>query len=326
MKIGLCAWSFTAAHREANQKFDPFIPEDLAQMAIDRGLQSIECSPAPLAQKSPAELSEFVEFLNWHQLDIILDTGSPNYHEDIAPLRETLEMAHRVGSTVIRTTISNALEGDRRAWGLQGWTEFLEALIEPFKKIMPLAARFGIHVGIENHQDLCSWELRWLCDQVGSPMLGSTMDCGNALAVGETPLGFAQRVLPVLKHIHIKDYTAHPTAAGYRFKRCAIGAGVVDWPGLFAAFASSAPQVQACIELGASSARHIRILEEDYWSTYSPRPPDETTAAIRILHQAARPGDEDWRTPHERGENARERVDYELDQLEASVEYLRGLT
>ena len=120
MKIGLCAWSFTGAHRETNQKLDPFIPEDLAQMAIERGLQSIECSPTPLEQKTAAELAEFVEFLSRHQLDIILDTGSANYHEDIVPLRETLEMAHRVGATVIRTTISNVLEGDRRIWGLQG--------------------------------------------------------------------------------------------------------------------------------------------------------------------------------------------------------------
>ena len=325
MKIGLCAWSFTGAHREAGQELDPFVPEDLAQMAIERKLQSIECSPGPLHEKKPAELAALVEFLTRHQLDIILDTGSDNYHQDIAPLRETLEMAHRVGAAVVRTTISSVLEGDRTAYGFQGWTEYLQGLVEPFKKVMPLAERFGIPVGIENHQDLCSWELCWLCEEVGSPMLGSTMDCGNALAVGETPLGFARRVLPILKHVHIKDYTAHPTASGYRFKRCAIGAGVVDWPGLFAVFAKGAPQVQACIELGASNARHIRILEEDYWSTYSPRPVDETTAAIHILHQAARPIEEDWRTPHERRENARTQVDYEMEQLEASVEYLRGI-
>ena len=99
----------------------------------------------------------------------------------------------------------------------------------------------------------------------------------------------------------------------------------MQWPELLQRIAGEAPGVAACIELGATTTRHIRLLEEAYWSTFPPRPPGETTAAIAMLQNAARSDGEDWRTPHERGENARERVDYELDQLEASVEYLRGL-
>ncbi len=323
MRIGLCAWSFTDSHREAGLSPDPHSAEGLAQLALRWGLHSIECSPQFFAGQSPAQLKDFSASLADQGLGLVLDTGGHDYSRDISPLRQTLELAARLGVRVVRTTISNVVEGDRRSFGLEGWKAYLERLIGPFRQQMMLAADHGIWVGIENHQDLCSWELRWLCEQVDSTHLGVTMDCGNALSVGETPLAFAARVMPFLKHVHLKDYTVHPTPSGYRLKRCAMGAGVVDWPALIGAFDAGAPQVQGCIELGASVARHIRILEEDYWATFPPRPLAEAVNALRTLHQAASPAEEDWRTPHERGESAQVRAEYEIAQLESSVAYLR---
>ena len=215
------------------------------------------------------------------------------------------------------------VEGNRIERGADGMRAYIDALVEPFQHVMPLAEDYGIPVGIENHQDLCSWELLDLSERVGSPQLGVTMDVGNAFAVGEHPLDFAERILPILKHVHIKDYTVHPTPAGYRLKRCPIGHGVVDWPAIIALFDAGAPQVQGCIELGASVARHIRLLEEEWWATFAERPLASTIKAIRTLHQAAKDPD-DWQTPHEREESAATRVAYELEQFEKSVAYVKG--
>lgn len=322
MKIGLCAWSFTGSHREAGLAPDPHTAEGLAQLALRWGLHSIECSPQFFTGLSPAQLKDFAASLSARGLGLILDTGGHDYARDTSPLRQALLTAGQLGVHVVRTTISNLLEGDRRQYGAEGWKEYLQKLVGPFKQLMSLAEDHGIAVGIENHQDLCSWELCWLCEEVDSTRLGVTMDCGNALSVGETPLAFASRVMPFLKHVHLKDYTVHPTPSGYHLKRCALGSGVMDWPALIAAFDAGAPLVEGCIELGASVARHIRILEEDYWATYPPRPLAEAVNAIRVLHQAAHPPEEDWRTPHERGESARARAEYELAQLDASVAYL----
>lgn len=320
MKIGLCAWSFTGSHREAGRAIDPHSPEGLTQLARKNGLSSVEFAAQSLQERSDEALASFREELG--DMDLFLDTGGANYAEDISPLRDAIETAHRAGALAVRTTISRLLEGDRRALGAQGIQEYLNALVQPLKEIMPLAEDYGIPVGIENHQDVCSWELLDLCERVGSPQLGVTMDVANSLAVGETPAAFAQRVMPILKHVHFKDYTIHPTPSGYRFKRCALGTGVVDWPQMVALFDAGAPDVQGCIELGASQARHVRILENDYWSTYAPRPQEEVLDALRTLHRVARPADEDWRTPHEREESADARTDYELDQFIRSVSYI----
>jgi 3-oxoisoapionate decarboxylase len=322
MRIGVCLWSFTNCHREAGQPLDPFRPEDLAQLATASGLASIECAPGQFEGRSSTALAAFREQLEYQGLELVIDTGSNSYAQDITPLQTAIARAHELGARAVRTTISSVLEGDRRTFGLEGWQRYLAALVEPLRRAMALAEGFGMPVGLENHQDVCADELLWLCDQVGSPLLGVTMDVANALSVGETPEAFADKVMPRLRHVHLKDYTVHPTPSGYRLKRCALGDGVVDWPRMLARFDAGAPAVRGCIELGATQARHIRILEEDYWATYQPRPLAGVINAVRALHQAVRPADEDWRTPHELDATPSARAAYEMDQFRRSVRYL----
>ena len=320
MKIGLCAWSFTGAHKEAHQDVDPHTPEGLTHLARNSELASVEFASSSLADLADEDLAAFQDQLSG--LDLFLDTGGHNYAEDISPLRDSMEVAHRASAKAVRTTVSNMVEGNRTERGADGMRTYIDALVEPLKRVMPLAEEYGIPIGIENHQDLCSWELLELSERVGSPQLGVTMDVGNAFAVGEHPHDFAERVLPILKHVHIKDYTVHPTPSGYRLKRCPIGHGVVDWPAIIALFDERAPHVQGCIELGASVARHIRLLEEEWWATFAERPLAGTIKAIRALHRAADNPD-DWQTPHERKESADACVTYELEQFKKSVAYVK---
>lgn len=323
MKIGLCAWSFTGSQRESGpERIDPFDPEGLAILAGRWGLASIEGSAGWFEGRDPGELAAFRDRLDAEGLGLFLDTGGEIWR-DPEPLRSALRLARSLGARVVRVTLSGLLEGDRRPYGLEGWGDHLEAVARNLGEVMPLAEELDIPVGMENHQDICSWELCRLCEQVGSPSLGVTMDVGNALAVGETCSSFARRVMPYLKHVHLKDYKVYPTSSGYRLKRCPLGSGVVDWPDMLGIFRDGAPRIEACIELGATTARHIRILEPDYWSTFPQRPLEGVVDAIRTLHQASSDGD--WRTPHERGEDADVRSAYELDQLETSVSYLKEI-
>ena len=320
MRIGLCAWSFTGSHREAKREIDPHSPTGLIRLAREKNLASVEFASGSIKDYNNEEFIALQRELK--DIDLFLDTGGTDYAKDITPLREAIETSHRAGAKVVRTTISNLLEGDRRSLGLTGIKSYLNALVEPFKSVMSLAEDYEIDVGIENHQDFCSWELVDFCNRVGSPRIGVTMDVANALAVGETPISFAQRVLPILKHVHLKDYTIHPTESGYKFKRCALGDGVVNWDQMFCLFDKEVPNVQGCIELGASQARHVRILESDYWSTYEPRPLEENLSALRTLHCAQLPATEDWQTPHERGEDPSTCAEYELEQFSRTVNYL----
>jgi len=325
MEFGLCAWSFTPAHERAGAAHDPMTATGLAALAESRGLRAVEHGVAAFERLGPDDLAR----LRAAGLDLVVDCGAAGSTlspvEIGAGVERALAVAARVGARAVRTTISQCLEGDRGRYGRQGWRDHLAALVPPLRRAADVAEDLAIPFGIENHQDLCSAELCWLVERVGSPRCGVVMDCGNALAVGETPAAFADRVLPHLVHVQLKDYAVHPTPSGWRLVRCAVGDGVVDWPDLVTRFDAGAPGVVGCIELGAVTARHIRILEPDWWATYDPRPFPETLAALRTLHGAARPAGAEWRTPHERGEPPEACAAYELAQFDASVEYLRTL-
>jgi len=320
MIVGLCAWSFTSAHEQAGAEHDPMTVAGLVTLAQQRGLRSIEHSASSFERLDPDECSR----LRSAGLDLVLDCGSGASPDAIgADVEHVLALASRLGARAVRTTISRCLEGDRSRYGRQGWKDHLDALVKPLRRAADVAEDVGIPFGIENHQDLCSAELQWLVERVGSPRCGVVLDCGNALAVGEHPAAFAERILPYLVHVQLKDYVVHPTPSGWRLVRCALGDGVVDWPALVARFDAAAPGVIGCIELGAATARQVRILERDWWATYDPRPFDDTLDALRTLHAAAQPPGAEWRTPHERDESPEACAAYELAQLDASVEYLR---
>jgi sugar phosphate isomerase/epimerase len=326
MKIGVCAWSFTGVHGQIEAGPDPHTPAGLVDLAIRHGLHSIEGASGWWDPQDKASLGDFRQRLADTQLGVFVDTGGHDYAENIQPLRDAIRVAGAVGSRIVRTTISRFLEGDRRSLGADGWQAHLQGLVAPLASVMQEAESAGIDVGIENHQDICSHELVWLCDQVGSPRLGVTMDVGNAYAVGETPLAFARRVLPILKHVHLKDYTVHGSDAGFRLKRCTLGDGVVNWPEMLELFSKHAPQVEGCIELGATQARHIRLFEADWWSTYPERPfvPDAIDA-LGDLHRANTPN-VDWRTPHETDADETTRAQYEMQQFESSISYLQEIS
>ena len=325
MRLGLCKWSFSDVHAKAGTVPNPWDAMGLATVASERGLVAIELDVEDF-EGDGATVEPLLAAIQDKDLAVILDTGGEEAPAAIGySVERALEVAARVGASAVRTTISHCLEGDRSRYGYAGWKHRLEELIAPLSRAAALAERLGVPFGIENHQDAGSAELAWLCDMVGNSYCGVVLDCGNAFAVGEHPGAFATRVAPYLKCVQLKDYVVHPTPSGWRFVRCALGTGVVDFKALIPQIDREAPGLIGCIELGATSARHVRLLEADWWATYDARPWPEIRPAIQVLHAREKSRDLEWRTPHERGEDPAVAASYEMDQLTASVAYLRSL-
>jgi hypothetical protein len=234
-----------------------------------------------------------------------------------------MPQARALGATTIRCVISGILCGDRRPLGgLAGWRQHLQQTAQHLKQIMPLAEEQGIRIGVENHQDATSADLIWLCEEVNSPNLGVTLDTGNPLAVAEDPVEFAERILPYLVHVHLKDYRMAATESGYRLFHCAIGDGVVDFPALFRLFQRK-PDVRTHIEMAALGERHIRILEDEYWANLDPQRPIAAVLPVLRRMRTAEVGVE-WRTPWETGE---EHIlpSWEMERFEKSVANMRRI-
>src|SRR5712692_7738421 len=253
-------------------------------------------------------------------LFITLETEGYNPNK----LATAIDLGVRLGTNTVRTIVGGAkLGGDRRP--LAGrWQSFLHEILVGLQEATTIVERAGVNLALENHQDLTSEELLWLCESIGSPGLGITLDTGSTLATAEEPVDFARRVAPYVKNVHLKDYQVSMSNEGYRLVRCPLGQGVVDFPALFGILSATCPSVTMSIELGALEARHVRVLADDYWPDYPPRSAAQLARVLRFVQANARPPG-DWRTPFERHEPAEAIIAYEDGQLAASLAYILPL-
>ncbi len=326
MSIGLAAYGFGylggfAGAGTARACPTPYNAYDLMDLAVAHGLGGVEFPPVwGLGGLDPDTLRRARAYAEARGLFVVLDGGVVDEDE----LRQLLRAAAILGARTVRAIVSTILCGDRRAMR-DTWSALLAGTARRLRSVRDTAAEYGVSIALENHQDVTADELVGLVEEVDSPWVGVTLDAVNPLAVGEEPLRFARRVLPYLKHVHLKDYHLYKTPHGYRLARCATGAGVLDTPALLALLAREAPAATIAIELGALEARHVRLLEDDFWSGYPPRRVEDVLPVLRLRDGRARPDDEDWRTPWERGAGGEDMAAFERDQFEASVAYLRGL-
>lgn len=316
MRIGLAAYGTVFSMGLAPQSGRPRItPLQLLERARACGLAGAEL-PAILLEGE--DVDAVACYARDHHLFLNLATGGYSPEK----LAEALELGARLGAETVRTAVGGAhLGGDRRLIA-DRWDAFLAEVLDGLRAATHIAERVGINLAVENHQDLTSEELLWLCDTIGSSRFGITLDTGNPLATAEEPLDFARSIRPSLKNVHLKDYQIFPTDEGYRLARCALGQGAIDFPQLFAIVAQYSPEITLSLEMGALEARHIRVLADDYWPAYPPRSAPQLARVLRFVYTHARKTD-DWQTPFERNEPAEAIVDYEEQQLAESLAYLK---
>ncbi|MXY48118.1 MAG: sugar phosphate isomerase/epimerase [Gemmatimonadetes bacterium] len=338
MSVGVCAYSF-------NTGYDAF---QLMDMAVQHGLGGVEFPPDDcLPDLSPASLERARARAEEIGLYVVADGGQVEGEM----MHRLIPAAASLGASTLRVVMSGVLGGDRRP--LSGrWNAHLAGCRDILREALPLAEEHGVTIAVENHSDATSHDMRWLCEELDSAYIGITLDVGNVLAVCEEPFGYTERILPYLKHVHLKDYTIHPSDEGYRIARCSLGSGVVDYRGLLSLIdvyrgqrgqavqpgpadqpspadqsgpADQPGQITKTIELGAIYARHVRMLMDDYWAEYPERDIRDMLPFLRLYWSHVRPVGEDWRTPREKDESTEALKAYETREFEESVAYLKEI-
>ena len=316
MSVGVCAYSFNTGH-DAYQLMD---------MAVEHGLSGVEFPPDDcLPDLTSSTLKKARARAKEQGLFVVTDGGQV----ELGMLRRLIPVASNLGASTLRVVMSGVLGGDRRP--LAGrWNDHLAACRDTLGEVLPLAEQHDVTIAVENHSDATSHDMRWLCEQLDTRLIGITLDVGNVLAVCEEPFGYTERLLPYLRHIHLKDYTLHPSGEGFRIARCPLGSGVVDYRNLLPLIdgyrdRAGSGKITKTIELGAIYARHVRMLMDDYWAEYPDRDIEDMLPFLRLYWSHVRTPGEDWRTPREKEESVETLEKYEACQFVESVAYLNEI-
>jgi sugar phosphate isomerase/epimerase len=144
-------------------------------------------------------------------------------------LERAIRFAHALGAPVVNTD-----EGIRPSWLDDG--EIWHVMRYTLKKVLPVAERYGVFVGIEPHQSISKTTegLLRIATLVDSPMLRINYDTGNAFLAGEDPYAGLEAAGPLIVHVHAKDISLQHAEAEHGKVTgtpvgCACGDGVIDW-------------------------------------------------------------------------------------------------
>ena len=292
--------------------------EGFLQIAAELGAQSIEIHNAWLVPLGEEELFTLRARLDSSRVEPIISHGIP-----WEPPEGAVRTAVALGARIIRTPLTPVLCGDRSARSDE-WPGFVRSAREKLKTLADMAAREGLTIAVENHQDFGSRELLDFCDEAGSNV-GICFDTGNTFPVAESPLDFARRVAPRVRHVHFKDYRAHWSDEGYRLVRCAIGDGAVPFPEVAAVLAEHHRSLTASLEPGALEARHVRLFTAAWWQGYPPSAATDLAACLRAARRNRLADDADWRTPWERNENGETLIRFEMDMIRRSAANMKAI-
>lgn len=140
-------------------------------------------------------------------------------------LERSFEVAHLLGAPLVRTF---------SFWRVQDPEDVREEVAEVIAEAAERTGAAGLTLGIEN-EHACNLatgaETRWVLDRVPSPTLGVIWDPGNEAVMDSEPFpGGYEQVRDRMVHVHLKD-------ADREGNWTRMGAGTIDYPGQFRAFA-----------------------------------------------------------------------------------------
>jgi len=128
------------------------------------------------------------------------------------------------------------------------WADQLAASAKFMKRLAPIARDLGIHMNLETHEEVTSFELVRLVEEVGPDVTGIVFDTSNVLQRLEHPVWAARRVAPYTRQTHCKDGLLSFGDGGLDYQHRPIGDGVIDYNQILPILAQANPELNLTIE------------------------------------------------------------------------------
>ncbi|QJD86139.1 sugar phosphate isomerase/epimerase family protein [Cohnella herbarum] len=201
------------------------------------------------------------------------------------------------------------------------WEEQLQATTRFLKTLAPALRDSGSRINLETHEEITSYEVLRMIEEVGEDVLGVAFDTANVLSRAEDPVAVAKRAAPYIHQMHAKDGILYFSDNGLVRQLKASGQGIVDYPAIFAEIGKVNPNLHVQVE-DHKGLMHMDIYVEQWRDVH----PDLSLAEVAELVRLAaicekRIASGEWMSPE-----VYEAISYwdEMDErLDASRKYLQ---
>src|SRR5690606_13169877 len=136
--------------------------------------------------------------------------GEGGLATEIERVKGCVRVAAALGATHMRHDATRGYTRDARR--PRSFAAILPELASACRAITEYAADLGVRTLVENHGYFCqdSERLEQLADAVGHPNFGLLADLGNFICVAEDPPRALGRLMPFVRHVHVKDFHLKP--------------------------------------------------------------------------------------------------------------------
>jgi sugar phosphate isomerase/epimerase len=201
------------------------------------------------------------------------------------------------------------------------WEDQLLATIKFLKSISPTLRECGSRINLETHEEITSFEILRIIEEVGDDVVGVALDTANVLSRGEDPLAAAIRVAPYCHQSHAKDAILFFSENGIVRQIRPCGEGIVNWKQIIPILIQHNPNINLTIE-DHKGYMAIDLFREEWRSAH----PDFNLAEMSELIRLARECDIKLRSGEIENVEKYEAIPYQAqmqDRLRSSLEYLK---
>ena len=128
------------------------------------------------------------------------------------------------------------------------WQDQLQATERFLRELAPIARAAGVHLNIETHEEITSFEVVRLVEAIGPDVIGVVFDSSNGLQRMEHPNAAAARVAPFVRQTHLKDAFLAESEDGLRYQVRPCGQGVIDFGAVIEVLVRHNPDITLTIE------------------------------------------------------------------------------
>jgi sugar phosphate isomerase/epimerase len=213
--IGLSTYAFF--WRTSTRVVAPLSLHDILKHTHEMGCGVLQiCDYPPIDTLTAAELDDIRNTAA--DLGIELELGTRGI--DPAHLQRYLEMADRLGVTLVRSMLHTATHKPS-----------IDDAVTLLNDAIPAYESHGVTVALETYEQVPTADLVYVVEAVGSDALGICLDPANCVAGLELPHDVVDRTAPYVKNMHIKDFafTRQAGWVGFTLAGCPLGEGLLDY-------------------------------------------------------------------------------------------------
>jgi sugar phosphate isomerase/epimerase len=193
---------------------------------------------------------------------------------DLGEFEASVRNSAALGATVARAvcrppagTSGRRYEGFTSFADFKAWQAEADAIV---LRCLPIAAKYKVKIGLENHKDRTADELAGFLRQTSHEYLGCLIDPGNNMSFMERPADTIKTLAPFVVATSLKDMGVALYDEGFLMAEVPFGAGMSDQKALFAAMRKANPKLHPTTELITRNPLKVPVLTPAYLASFAP--------------------------------------------------------